>query len=385
MNVFINLIKVKLNEMSDMILNENESSQSSRVILSGQETSTLLTFLADTVNLYNWYLRRGENPRCLVYDETQEVVSKLYEELYKRTKEDIHVSLTLRTIVWIFKLDPLDGVYDEGDQDEGVEPIEHYYGNDIDNTNARLWCQFVQRRQRSIADRNSDGDGDGDWDIELESKKECEELLWGDVYNTTDSSALYENLIMLEREYIEIIEYGNTRVSSYNSDGTSQHMMPLLEVLYNSMNSVGDGETLVEEVPPAFGVGGLELERVYLQDYHTNREGGDENLYNSMNFDADFHNAVNSSSSASAYEGEESRYEEGECGAVPELCVFDKHMVSELECPICYEAQESGDEGVRTMCGHEYCGPCFWSMVARKSECGMCRSVIREYVELTVV
>jgi hypothetical protein len=381
--------------MSATVLNENEFehsfSSSSRPVLSGQETSNLLTFLAETVNLYNWYLRRGENPRCLVYDETQEVVSKLYEELYKRTKEDIHVSFTLSTIVWIFKLDPLDGVYDEGDQDEGVEPIEHYYGNDIDNTHARLWCQFVQRRQRSIADRNSDsdgdGDGDGDWGIELESKKECEELLWGDVYNTTDSSELYENLIMLEREYIEIIEYGNTRVSSYNSDGTSEHMMPLLEVLYNSMNSVGDGETLVEEVPPAFGVGGLELERVYLQDSHTNREGGYENLYNSMNFDE--YAYVEYGDEYRDYHSSEGDTNEGEEAPSPEedavLRVLDKQMVSELECPICYETPDTGGEGVRTMCGHEYCSPCFWSMVARKSECGMCRSVIREYVELRVV
>jgi hypothetical protein len=367
-------------------LNENEFehafSSSSRPVLSGQETSNLLTFLAETVNLYNWYLRRGENPRCLVYDETQEVVCKLYEELYKRAKEDIHVSLTLSTIVWIFKLDPLDGVYDEGDQDEGVEPIEHYYGNDKNHTNARLWCHFVHSRQRSIADRNSDRDGDGDWGIELESKKECEELLWGDVYNTTDSSELYENLIMLEREYIEIIEYGNTRVSSYNSDGTSEHMMPLLEVLYNSMNSLGHGETLVEAVPPAFGVGGLELERVYLQDTHMDTGGGDESLYNSMNFDEDEYRDYHSSDYES--EGDNNEGEE-EARAVPELCVLDKQMVIEFECPICYETHETGAEGVRTMCGHEYCSPCFWSMVERKSECGMCRSVIREYVELKVV
>ena len=355
-----------------IVLNENESSsQNSRVILSGQETSSVLTFLAETVNLYNWYLRRGENPRCLVYDATEEAMVKLYEELYKRAKEDINVSLTLRTSVWIFKLNPLDGVYDEGDQDEGVEPIEHYYGNDIDNTNSRLWCQMVQRRQRSMMHNR-------DRDIN-EPNKECEELLWGDIYNTTDSSELYENLIMLEREYIEIMDVGNTRVSRYNSDGTSDHMMTLSEVLYNSMNSNREHDVEVSElVPPSFGVVGLELERVYVPDFHHDhdRERGGEGEYDDYAFYADY-DEDRSDDDNDAVEVEPHPHD------LPDMAGYQ--AVDRFECPICYEAQqEAGSEGVRTMCGHDYCGPCFWSMMSVKSECGMCRGAVREYVKLLI-
>ena len=350
-----------------MVLNENESSsQSNRVILSGQETSSVLTFLAETVNLYNWYLRRGENPRCLVYDATEEAMVKLYEELYKRAKEDINVSLTLRTSVGIFKLDPLDGVYDEGDQDEGVEPIEHYYGNDIDNTNARLWCQMVQRRQRSML-HNLDRDVN-------ESNAECEQLMWGDIYNTTDSSELYENLIMLEKEYIEIMDVGNTRVSRYNSDGTSEHMMTLSEILYNSMNSNGEHDVEVSElVPPLFGVVGLELERVYVPDFHHDhdRERGGEYDDYAFNYDYDEDRA------------DDNDAVEVEPHDLPDMVGY--HAVDAFECPICYEEQKMCSEGVRTMCDHDYCGPCFWSMMSVKPECGMCRSAVREYVKLIVV
>jgi hypothetical protein len=355
-----------------MLLHESESSLETRV-----KTKNVLTFLAETVNLYNWYLRRSDAPYNKLYDETDDVMNKLYEELYKRAKEDHEVSIKLKEVVSVWNLNEMEGEYDAGVFEE---EFERAYQSDVDKMNSHWWSRIVQRRQCGIMRPPTSFN---------QPNAEREQMMWEEVDGTTDAPELYARLIMLESEYIEILSsyYTNEDYDEYRGIYRMSHAERLID-------NVEWGLTEYSELCPLFGVVDMELERVYvdtrlervyLQDYHTNREGGDENLYNSMNFDADFHNAVNSSSSASAYEGEESRYEEGECGAVPELCVFDKHMVSELECPICYEAQESGDEGVRTMCGHEYCGPCFWSMVARKSECGMCRSVIREYVELTVV
>jgi hypothetical protein len=140
------------------------------------------------------------------------------------------------------------------------------------------------------------------------------------------------------------------------------------------MDNVEWGLTEYSELCPVFGMVELELERVYV-DSRLERVGGTGDGVE-VEYDSEFHN----------YESEGDNNEgEEEARAVPELCVLDKQMVIEFECPICYETHETGAEGVRTMCGHEYCSPCFWSMVERKSECGMCRSVIREYVELKVV
>jgi hypothetical protein len=282
-----------------------------------------------------------------VYDETEEAMSKLYEELYKRAKEDVSVSLTLRMVVRVFKLNQLD-------EDGYDEEPEH---NDIDHTNASSWAQLVQRRQRSIVDR------DRDREYIMESPAECEKLLWRVVHNTTDTSELYERLIMLEGEYKEMLEYGNTLVSRYNSDRTTEHVMTLSESLYNSMNSGQETEPILvvlnDLVPPAFGVVELELERVYLQDSHMERDSGNR-------AEEEFQDYVD--------EAEELL-----------LKVCSEEVLGGFECPICYEGQEVGGVGVRTMCGHSYCSPCFSGMVSRKAECGMCRSVIREYVELTVV
>ena len=47
-------------------------------------TSSVLSFLAENVNLYNWYLLRGPNPNRYMYDETEEAMSKLYYKLFEK-------------------------------------------------------------------------------------------------------------------------------------------------------------------------------------------------------------------------------------------------------------------------------------------------------------
>ena len=341
--------------MSEMLLHESESSLESRV-----KSKNVLTFLAETVNLYNWYLKRSDAPYNKLYDETDVVMNKLYEELYKRAKEYTEVSIKLKGVVSVWNLDA----------DVLEEEFEREYQSDVDKMNSRLWSRFVQRRQHSIMMNPPT------------SNAEREQTMWEEVDGTTDAPELYARLIMLESDYIELLS------SDYNDDSYDEYRgiyrMCHAERL---IDNVEWGLTEYSELCPVFGMVELELERVYLQDSHTNREGGYENLYNSMNFDE--YAYVEYGDEYRDYHSSEGDTNEGEEAPSPEedavLRVLDKQMVSELECPICYETPDTGGEGVRTMCGHEYCSPCFWSMVARKSECGMCRSVIREYVELRVV
>lgn len=191
--------------------------------------SRVLSFVAECVNVYNWYLRRSPNPESRVYDETDEVMRKLFEELYKRAKEDGDVSIKLKRAVCIFNLD---GAKLDGDGEEVVV--------DECERNAWLWSEFVQRRQREMVE---DVVGDD---------AECEEMLWSVVQNTTYVPELYTRVLYLEDEYLEMLEYGDVIIG----DGET-----VAERLYNRFEIAG-----VELVPPAFGVYAVELERVYLRD-----------------------------------------------------------------------------------------------------------------------
>ena len=303
--------------------NESEIVRESRV-----KSRRVLTFLAESVNLYNWYLRRSDTPYNKLYDESEAVTRNLYEELYKRAKEDPEVSIKLKEAISVWNLDAIEGEYDA---DVLEEEFERAYQSDVDKKNSDFWSYFVQRRQHDIVQSP------------FQVNSECEQMLWEEVDGTTDAPELYARLILLESNYIELI-------SQVQLDGTMSHSAGL--------TSVADVE-LISSVPPLFGVAELELERVYLIDYfHEDRGGGNYSEYD---------------------------YYEHNAGYAPDLEVVDKQMVCDFECPLCYEVQETGSEGVRTMCDHDYCGPCFWSMVSVKPECGMCRGAVREYVELTVV
>ena len=364
-----------------MLLHESESSLESRV-----KSKRVLTFLAETANLYNWYLRRSNAPYNKLYDETDDVMNKLYEELYKRAKEDHEVSIKLKEVVSVWNLNEMEGEYDA---DALEEEFERAYQSDVDKMNSHLWSRFVQRRQCGIMHPPTSFN---------QSNAELEQIMWEEVDGTTDAPELYARLIMLESEYIEILSsyYNDDSYDEYRGIYRMSHAERLLDMVewgvteysewrpsFGMIDIVGWGMTEYSELCPAFGVRGLELERVYLQD--SRMDGGEDDAY--REYDDEFRYDEFRYEDAE-YEGEEG---EGEPAPSPSpapaagLLVLDKQMVRELECPICYETHETGDEGVRTMCGHEYCSACFWSMMSVKSECGMCRSVIREYVELTVV
>jgi hypothetical protein len=202
--------------------------------------SRVLSFVAECVNLYNWYLRRSPNPASRLYDETDEVTRKLFEELYKRAKEEVDVRIKLKNSVCMFNL--VDDVGDVGDVER----------------NAWLWSEFVRRRQREMVEE----------DVEYaEDDAECEEMLWRVVQNTTDVPALYVRVLYLEDEYLEMLEHGDVIIE----EGT------VAERLYNRFEV--DGVDVGELVPPAFGMDDVELERVYLRDPGMVPEPEEEEAY----------------------------------------------------------------------------------------------------------
>ena len=330
--------------MSAMLLNELSSPVSSSPEMVAKSKS-VLRFLAESVNIYNWYLRRSENPRRRMYDESEKVAKQLFEELYKRAKEDPEVSIKLKEAVSAWKLDAVEGMYDA---DVLEEEFEREYDGDVDNLNSKLWSNFIQHRQDDLHyDRVSGTD------------MAHENFLWEYLDGTPDAPEIYVRLRMLEQDYSEVLSN-----DYYNSNAVE---MTLSERLYNY--SFGE-ENDVNLVPPAFGAVNVELECIYLNNHSDVPQGDyyddDEAFY--LRGDGEY------------YEPEEEVVDR-----MSLLRVVDKEMVLEFDCPICFEEQTSGASGVSTMCGHSYCSPCFSGMVSRKAECGMCRAVIVEYSELTVV
>jgi hypothetical protein len=248
-----NKVKLKMNANANAtLLNLNNPSFRDRTNMGA--CNRVLTFVAESVNLYNWYLRRTPNPRRQLYDETEEVMRKLFEEVYKRAKEEPDVSIKLKDAVCMFDLaeDVENEVYDE------------------DVRNAGLWSEFVQRRQRELALEPDEEDGD----------YARERMLWRVVANTTDAPALYIKLFELEDEYLAMLVYGDVIIDDEETT--------LAESLYNSFE--------LEIVPPpafgvaeAFGVDEVELERVYLRDPYLGpeeEEDEDEEYQNENYFEA---------------------------------------------------------------------------------------------------
>ena len=90
--------------------------------------SSVLSFLAENVNLYNWYLLRSPNPNRYMYDETEDAMHKLYYKLFERAEENNEISIKLKNTVLKLCL--------ETEEDN--------------NSCARLLSHFVQNRQREI-------------------------------------------------------------------------------------------------------------------------------------------------------------------------------------------------------------------------------------------
>jgi hypothetical protein len=167
--------------------------------------------------------------------------------------------------------------------------------------------------------------------------------MWSEVEGTQFTPEMYVRLMMMESEYRAILEEDD---AGYYGDD-----MAPLTIREDSYNRVIPAEDATQ-TPPAFGVVGLDLERVYLGD-----------IFNDSMTDDNEHD--------DGYE-------------LINLQNVGKQNTLEFECPICYETQTCGNECILTMCEHKYCKRCFEGMVWTKAECGMCRKVIVSYIELSV-
>ena len=161
-----------------------------------QETiSSVLSFLAENVNLYNWHLLRSPNPNRYMYDETEEAMCKLYYKLFERAEENNEISIKLQNTV--LKL--------------------CFETEEDNNCCARLLANFVQNRQREIHFHNR--------------RPESERGLWllYDSYYTND---LYSKLYKLEGIYMDILCHDDTelRKMSYNCIVEAEDNLPQYRV-----------------------------------------------------------------------------------------------------------------------------------------------------------
>lgn len=282
------------------------------------DTSSVLSFLAENINLYNWYLLRKENPNCnncTIYDETDNTLTKVRDLLFKRAEENNEVCIQLKNAVLKLKLT---------------------YENENNAQNSYLLTDYIQTRQCDLYNYNT--------------YPEIECVLWSEVKYTTSPEALYVKLNKLEDIY--------TRILSYN-DAALRQMCYNFSQYYDCEDySYTIPDYVINYPPPTFGfrLEYLELEEVYLKD------------------------------NIPDYYMEEEQEEPAEEEAVfPALKIVDTNIIMEFDCPICFEAQTTGDKCVTTTCGHQYCKPCFEGMTQYKAVCAMCRGEISEYIVSIVV
>ena len=308
--------------------------------------SSVLSFLAENVNLYNWHLLRSPNPNRYMYDETEDAMHKLYYKLFERAEENNEISIKLKNTV--LKLCLTD---DEEDN----------------NCCARLLANFVQKRQREIHFQNR--------------HPESERGLWllYDSYYTND---LYSKLYKLERIYMDILLHDDTE---------------LRKMSYNHIVEVEDNLPQYRVGPPELGESDLELEleKVYLSDHMGYEENDirynedEERYYDELDrerrdYEEDrYYDEIDRDRT---YYEEERYYEEHEeYQETPALKIVDTNIILEFDCPICFEEQTSGSQCATTTCEHQYCATCFESMTQYKRVCAMCRGKISEYIVSIVV
>jgi hypothetical protein len=287
-----------------------------------QMISSVLSFLAENVNLYNWHLLRSPNPNRYMYDETEEAMCKLYYKLFERAEENNEVKLKLKNTVLKLSLT------DDEEEDN--------------NNSARLLSNFIQNRQR---------------DLYLHNHPESERDLWFEYsYFTND---LYTKLHKLEMIYMDILSYDSElRKSSYNEEVMENDLCPLL------------GGSLE-----------IELEKVYLSNHMVYYEEEDQREEQREAQIEDQREIYYEQYYEQYYEEYYEEYTDDEDDNVSlALKIVDTNIIMEFDCPICFELQKSGSKCVTTTCEHQYCAPCFESMMQRKAVCAMCRGKISEYI-----
>ena len=301
--------------------------------------SSVLSFLAEIVNLYNWYLLRSPNPNRYMYDETEESMHKLYYKLFERAEENNEISIKLKNTVLKLCL--------ETEEDN--------------NSCARLLAIFVQNRQREIHFNNC--------------HPESERGLWL-LYNLYYMNDLYSKLYKLERIYMDILCHDDTE---------------LRKMSYNCIVEVEDNLPQFRIGPPELGESELELEKVYLSvhmGYAEDRDYDDDDR-DLRNYEEDlrYYEEIDRDRyyeemdreierDIRDYEEELRDYEEN----TPALKIVDTNIIPSFDCPICFEEQTSGSQCATTTCEHQYCAPCLESMTQHKRVCAMCRGKISEYI-----
>ena len=300
--------------------------------------SSVLSFLAENVNLYNWHLLRSPNPNRYMYDETEDSMHKLYYKLFERAEENNEISIKLKNTVLKLCL--------ETEEDN--------------NSCARLLAIFVQNRQREIHFNNCHPESErGLW------------LLYNSYYYVND---LYSKLYKLERIYMDILCYDDTE---------------LRKISYNCIVETEDNWAHYRIGPPEVGEPELELEKVYLSDHMGYAEDRDDDedrdlrnyeedlrYYEEIDRDRERYYEEERYYEAERYYEEHEEYQEN----TPALKIVDTNIIPSFDCPICFEEQTSENQCVTTFCGHQYCTHCFESMCQRKAVCAMCRGKISEYI-----
>ena len=180
-------------------------------ILNEINTSSVLSFLAENVNLYNWHLVREDNPNYAMYDDTGNAKNKTRDVLFQRAEANNEVCIQLQNTILKLNLTS---------QPEDNLRSATLLTNYIDNRQFYLYTYFVH--------------------------SEIESELWDEVENTTPP-VMYVKLKILENIYLKIISYDNLQETCYNP-------------YYEITNRVFD--------PPSFGwrLEYLELEKIYLTD-----------------------------------------------------------------------------------------------------------------------
>lgn len=173
------------------------------------EICCALSFIAEGINIYNWYLRHQHNPQCLMFDETNNSKNDLYLNLMNsRNDENIFNVLNLT----LYKI--------------GI--ILHRDDNDF-NTLAMLFSDFIHNRQKILH--------------ETGEFPETEFLLYIEIEDSNNATKpnLYMSIYEIEKKYINIIlnSDAETRTLLYNSPNHETSYTPcfgdafiLIEVLY---------------------------------------------------------------------------------------------------------------------------------------------------------
>ena len=294
-------------------------------ILNEINTSSVLSFLAENVNLYNWHLVREENTICAMYDDTGNAKIKTCDILFQRAEENNEVCMQLQNTILKLKL--------------SYQPDEDILRN------ANLLTDYIHDRSYYLDT------------YKVYSDNELE--LWDEVENT-NPPFIYVKLKKLEEIYMKILSDNNLEDMCYTAYGE-----PANRICYNPYQP-----TYREFDPPSFGwrLEYLELEQIYITD----------------NLPADFVTVLISDSQEDININN-NLIEDAVMTGFNTLTVINTNTISVFDCPICYDEQTIGNSCITTTCGHHYCEPCFQGMTQNKAVCAMCREEIREYIRSSVV